>query len=102
MVPWHLMLKQETAEQLRRFVESGGTLILETGFGMYDELTLFNPVIPPHGLADAFGYREGESFYIAAAGPPIGAQPIPPSDRVYTQGYLKFTDPCLLYTSRCV
>jgi beta-galactosidase len=64
VAPWHLMARSETCEQLRRFVESGGTLILETAFGMHDERASFNPVIPPYGLAEAFGYREGESFYI--------------------------------------
>jgi beta-galactosidase GanA len=104
IVPWHLMGKRETCEHLRKFVEAGGTLVLETGFGMYDERTFYNPVIPPYGLAEAFGYREGESFYIQGGGESANpdaifgnktskAPKIPASERVYIDGHLDFTDP---------
>ena len=62
IVPWHLIGKKETCAQLQQYAEAGGTLLLETGFGMYDERMIFNPVIPPYGLAEAFGYREGENY----------------------------------------
>jgi len=64
IAPWHLIGKQATCDGLRNFVEKGGTLILETAFGLFDAQTFYNPVVPPHGLADLFGYREGESFFI--------------------------------------
>ena len=44
------------------YVENGGTLILETAFGLFDEKCFYNPVIPPYGLAEAFGYREKENY----------------------------------------
>jgi hypothetical protein len=66
IVPWHLMGKKETCEALRRFVEGGGTLILETAFGLFDERCFHNPSIPPYGLAEAFGYREKENYYLSA------------------------------------
>jgi hypothetical protein len=80
------------------FVESGGTLIIETGFGMYDERMFFNPAIPPFGLTDVFGYQEGESFYMENTGgsavvtrePGI---PGPNSEKVYTEGHLDFSEP---------
>lgn len=104
IVPWHLIGKKETCAQLQQFVEGGGTLLIETGFGMYDERMIFNPVIPPYGLADAFGYREGESYYIQGGGEsanPDAAlgtktskmQNIPASERVYLDGHLDFTVP---------
>ena len=68
IAPWHLLGKKETLDDLRGFVEGGGTLLLETGFGMYDERTFFNPAIPPFGLTDVLGYREGESFYMENSG----------------------------------
>jgi hypothetical protein len=104
IVPWHLIGKKETCAQLRQFAEAGGTLLLETGFGMYDERMIFNPVIPPYGLAEAFGYLEGESYYIQGGGE--SANPdlilgnktakmpsIPASERVYIDGSLTFTSP---------
>ncbi len=64
IAPWCIMGKEEICAQLKRFTEAGGTLILETSFGLFDERCFYNPVIPPHGLADAFGYREQESYFI--------------------------------------
>lgn len=52
---------------------TGGTLILETAFGMFDENYYFNPVIPPYGLDETFGYREKESIMIEAGMLPIQA-----------------------------
>jgi beta-galactosidase len=43
IAPWHLIGKKGTCEQLRQFVEAGGTLLIETGFGTYDEHMIFNP-----------------------------------------------------------
>ncbi len=95
IAPWHLIGKKETLDDLRRFVESGGTLLLETGFGMYDERMFFNPAIPPFGLADVFGYQEGESFYMERSEGEASAktQEMPASERVYVDGYLQFSDP---------
>jgi beta-galactosidase len=91
-VPWHLMAKEKTSKALRAFVESGGTLILESGFGIYDERTNYNSVIPPHGLAELFGYREGESYTIT--GPPDAcAKTAADTDRVYSEGHLTFFEP---------
>jgi beta-galactosidase GanA len=64
IVPWHLIGKKETCQQLLRYAENGGTLILETSFGLFDERCFHNPVIPPWGLAEAFGYREKENYYM--------------------------------------
>jgi beta-galactosidase GanA len=95
IAPWHLLGKKETLDDLRHFVEGGGTLLLETGFGMYDERMFFNPAIPPFGLTDAFGYREGESFYMEnnEGKASAKAQEIPASERVYVDGYLQFSEP---------
>jgi len=57
VAPWHLIGKKTTSEKLRSFVEQGGTLLLETGFGKFDERYYVNPVIPGNGLDEAFGYR---------------------------------------------
>lgn len=91
IAPWHLIGKKETCEALRKYVEGGGTLLLETGFGSFDESMYFNPVVPPHGLAEAFGYRENENYNIEGSGDEKGT--IPEEERVYTQGKLEFTFP---------
>jgi hypothetical protein len=90
IVPWHLVGKKETCEQLRRFVETGGTLILETAFGLFDERIFYNPVVPPYGLSEVFGYREGESFWVNQKSP---AKDVPPSDRIYYEPEIAFTAP---------
>ncbi|MFN8006899.1 MAG: beta-galactosidase trimerization domain-containing protein [Terriglobia bacterium] len=96
IVPWHLLGKKETCEALERFVEAGGTLILETGFGMFDERCFYNPVIPPYGLANAFGYREKESYYVNngnATKPLSVPKKLPASDRVYYEPLIDFSLP---------
>lgn len=95
IVPWHLLAKQDTCAHLRQFVEGGGTLLLETGFASYDEHMVYNSVVPAFGLADLFGYREQESLYMMPNGMKENLKPeeLPPSDRVYVDGSLTFTEP---------
>jgi len=90
IAPWHLIGKSGTCEQLRRFVENGGTLILETSFGLFDENFYFNPTVPPLGLDELFGYREGEAFWLKNEKP---LADVPASDRVYYQPSIVFTSP---------
>jgi beta-galactosidase len=90
IAPWHLVGKKVVCEQLRRFAEAGGTLIVETAFGLFDERFYHNPVVPPYGLDQVFGYREGESFWVNQQRVPRDA---PPSDRVYYEPEIVFTAP---------
>jgi hypothetical protein len=62
---------------------------------MYDERMFFNPAIPPYGLTEVFGYREGESFYMETSQGKDSEKlnEVPASDRVYVEGYLQFTEP---------
>lgn len=90
IVPWHLIGKKETCESLQRFAEGGGTLILESSFGLFDERFYLNPVIPPHGLAEAFGYQEQESLMM---NPEAKPQPLPASDSIYYEPQIEFTQP---------
>src|SRR5882762_5316647 len=94
IAPWHLIGKKETADHLRRFVEGGGSLLLETGFASYDEHMVYNPIVPAFGLADAFGYREQESLYMMQddANSPK-PEDLPQSERIYVEGHLTFTEP---------
>ena len=91
IAPWHVIGKKETCAALREYVEGGGTLLLETSFGMFDDRMFFNPVIPPYGLDESFGYREGESYYIEGSSDDKGS--VPQEERVYTEGSLEFTHP---------
>ena len=103
IAPWHIVGKASTCAALRQMVEAGSTLILESAMGLFDERFFANPVVPPHGLADAFGYREGESFYIppengdivitsafSARNKPVESAP---SDRIYDNPELDFSAP---------
>jgi beta-galactosidase len=96
IVPWHLLGKKETCEQLQRFTEAGGTLILETAFGLFDERFYYNPVVPPHGLDEAFGYREKESLFVnsgTASQPLVVPGDLPVSDRIYYEPEIEFHEP---------
>jgi beta-galactosidase len=95
IAPWHLIGKKDTCDHLRRFVEDGGTLLLETGFASYDDHMVYNPIVPAFGLADDFGYREQESLYMMqddGRDNPKSEQ-LPQSERVYVEGHLTFTEP---------
>jgi beta-galactosidase len=96
IAPWHLIGKKETCERLRRFVEGGGTLVLETGFGLFDERAFYNPVVPPHGLKEAFGYREKESYFIhngAETQPLVMPRDLPTTERIYFEPEIEFSLP---------
>jgi beta-galactosidase GanA len=95
IAPWHLIGKKDTCDHLRRFVEGGGTLLLETGFASYDEHMVYNPIVPAFGLADAFGYREQESLYMMQDDGRDNpkSENLPQSERVYVEGHLTFTEP---------
>jgi beta-galactosidase len=90
IVPWHPIGKRETCDALRRYAESGGTLILESPFGLFDERFYYNPVIPPHGLTEVFGYREEHNYLIRPEQPtPL----VSASERIYYQPNIEFTAP---------
>jgi len=85
-----LIGKKETCQALQHFAEAGGTLILETSFGLYDERFYANPVVPPYGLSEAFGYQEKESLMMNPGESPAL---VTPSDRIYFQPEIEFTEP---------
>ena len=96
IAPWHLIGKKGTCDRLRRFVESGGTLILETSFGLFDERCFNNPIVPPYGLAEAFGFREQESYFMRVAAeshPPVVLEDLPASERIYFGPQIEFSQP---------
>jgi hypothetical protein len=96
IAPWHLMGKQETCDGLRRFVEAGGTLIIETAFGLFDDRCFYNPTVPPFGLSEAFGYREKESYYLDPGDeshPLPKPSQLPPSERIYLEPEIEVSEP---------
>jgi len=95
IAPWHLVGKAATCEALVRLVNAGCTLILETSTGLFDERFFANPIVPPHGLAEEFGYREGESFYIPSETDEIKNKPVQNahSDRIYDNPEIEFSTP---------
>jgi beta-galactosidase len=92
IAPWHLIGKKETCQQLLRYVENGGTLILETSFGLFDERCFHNPVIPPWGLAEAFGYREKENYYMRPRAE-AGSAATPPAEMINYEPDIQFSSP---------
>ncbi len=63
IVPFSPLLIPETAAILRAFIETGGLLIIEAGFGMYDKHGMANTVVPPYGLDEVTGAEEEEPYY---------------------------------------
>ena len=106
IAPWHIVGKAATCETLVRLVKAGCTLILETSTGLFDERFFANPIVPPYGLAEEFGYREGESFYLPSENDetvvtsafPSRNKPLQtaPSDRIYDNPEIEFTSPVSL------
>ena len=94
IVPFHISAKRPTCDRLRQFVEAGGTLILESSFGLFDERFYHNPVVPPHGLDGAFGYREEASYAVLAksASGPV-TEGVSPSDEMYYEPAIRFSAP---------
>jgi len=90
IAPWHILGKKTTLDYLRSFVEGGGTLITEAGFGRYDERFYYNPIVPPFGLDQAFGYRENESLGLQTRPRP---RQVPESDLVYYDPEIDFSQP---------
>jgi hypothetical protein len=96
LAPWHLIGKKETCDLLASFVRDGGTLILEGGFGMFNERFYYNPVTPPNGLDEIFGYREKKGLAVLAGSPATasdGAKTMPTTDRVHYQPRIQFDAP---------
>jgi hypothetical protein len=99
IVPWHLIGKKATCEHLRRYAEGGGTLILETAFGLFDERCFCNPEVPPYGLSEVFGYREKESYYFQPKGERgpladiLGAAVLPQAEQIYDEPEIQFSEP---------
>lgn len=63
IVPWHLIGKDDTLRDLRRFLDRGGTLLLEARFGLFDDRLFQNRHVPPSGFVELFGYEEEEPYY---------------------------------------
>ena len=57
-LPYPVMLKQETAAKLRKFVEQGGTLVSEGLPGYFGDHGHVGTVQPNYGLDEVFGARE--------------------------------------------
>ncbi len=57
-LPYPVMLKQETVEKLRRYVEQGGTLVSEGLPGYFGDLGHVGTVQPNYGLDEVFGAKE--------------------------------------------
>jgi beta-galactosidase len=57
-LPWPVMLKQQTADALKRWVERGGTLISEGCPGYFGDRGRAGATQPGFGLADLFGAQE--------------------------------------------
>jgi hypothetical protein len=76
-----------------------GTLILETAFGLFDERCFYNPIVPPWGLADVFGYREMENFTLQPKGErgpladTLGPAVLPQAEQIYYEPQIEFSEP---------
>lgn len=57
-VPFPVMLSANVADGIRRYVQSGGTVVAEARLAWNDERGFASPVIPGMGLDKVFGARE--------------------------------------------
>jgi len=61
IVPACQIVTEQVAVHLRRYVEGGGTLIVENHFGLFSEHGMQQTPVPPFGLAEVCGLEEDES-----------------------------------------
>ncbi|MCK5329502.1 MAG: beta-galactosidase [Candidatus Latescibacteria bacterium] len=61
IVPACQIVTERVAADLRRYVENGGTLIVENHFGLFSEHGMQQTPVPPFGLAEVCGLAEDES-----------------------------------------
>jgi beta-galactosidase GanA len=90
IVPLHWVGKQATCDALLAYVKSGGILVLENAFGLFDEKFYYNAVIPPYGLSKEFGYREKQNSLVRGEAPDAS---VAPDELIYYQPEIKFSDP---------
>lgn len=90
-LPYPLMLTSRAAQQLRVFVEQGGTLVSEARLGWNDDRGYSQDVIPGFGLDQVFQVREGRlkmeqkaEIRISATDPLLGE--LKPGDSVWGRG----------------
>jgi hypothetical protein len=61
IVPACQIVTEQVAIHLRRYVEEGGTLIVENHLGLFSEHGMQQTPVPPFGLAEVCGLAEDES-----------------------------------------
>ena len=90
IAPWSVMVTDRLAADLRAYVEAGGTLVVQAGFGMHGEDGRLSSIAPTAGLAEAFGYRQLERISL---GMRDVRGTIAESDRHLADAVLAFADP---------
>jgi beta-galactosidase GanA len=90
IAPWTVMVTPQLADDLRSYVEGGGTLIVQAGFAMHGDHGQLSPVAPTAGLAEVFGYRQQERISL---GMRDVRGTIAESDRGLADAVLAFVEP---------
>ena len=67
IVPYPLMMTQEMADGLRRFVEGGGRVVAEARLAWNDERGYSSEILPGLGLHEVFGVREQDAWMVDKA-----------------------------------
>jgi len=85
IIPMCLILNEQTARKIEKFVECGGVVITDCRLGLFDERGFLQPTLPSFGLHRVAGLKEDECFYTNPDFKPTGNNPqnLPWPDDIY-------------------
>lgn len=91
IAPMCMIMRQDIADKIKKFVAEGGILISDARMGLFDERGFLQPILPSFGLHEVAGLREEESFCSDPSFKPNREDKWP--DEIYNGPTLTFTEP---------
>ncbi len=91
IAPMCLIMRQDIADKIKKFVADGGILITDTRMGLFDQRGFLQPTLPSFGLHEVAGLREEEAYCSDLSFKPNREDKWP--DEVYNGPTLTFNEP---------
>jgi hypothetical protein len=91
IAPMCLIMRQDIADKIKKFVADGGILITDTRMGLFDQRGFLQPTLPSFGLHEVAGLREEEAYCSDPSFKPSCTEKWP--DEVYNGPTLQFHEP---------
>ena len=96
IVPMCLILTDDVAKAVAKFVERGGVLVAEARTGHFDGRGFNQPILPAGGLTEVVGAIEKEAICSDPSNLPMSNNPnrLPWPDPIYSGPTIQFQEPC--------